>query len=295
MSANQLRIYEDIELPVSTRPKFQPLRVVTLMIVVVIAADFAVGMIGNERLSWGVVAEYLFSPEIMLGLGTTIWLTVASMVIGTVLGAILAVMALSKDPLLRWCARIYILIFRSIPQLVQLLFWYFLAAILPTLSIGIPFGPDFVAFDSTKLITQMAAALLGLSLSEAAYLAEYFRAGIKSVPAGQLEAALACGMTPNKRFWRIIVPQAIRIIIPSYGNSFISLLKGTSIVFVIGAGELLTRAQLIYSQNYQQIPLLIVVSIWYVVLVVLMTIIQHRIESRYSRGYAPIDQSAASK
>lgn len=295
MSQTKLRTYPDVSLPVGTRPKLQPLRLLTVLIIVVVVVDFAVGVVRNDRLAWDVVAEYIFSPDIISGLGVTLWLTVVSMVLGTALGGVLAVMALSNDPILRGVAALYVLVFRSVPQLVQLLFWYFLAAIVPFISIGLPFGIDIVTLDSTKLITQMAAALLGLSLAEAAYLAEYFRAGITSVPTGQTEAAMACGMTPNKKFWRIVVPQAIRIVIPSYGNSFISLLKGTSIVFVIGAGELLTRAQLIYSQNYQQIPLLIVVSIWYVFLVVLMTLVQRRIEARYSRGYSALTTTTASQ
>lgn len=260
-------------------------RVVSVVLLIWVVASIAQGVIGNERFHWGTVGHYLFAPEILSGLRATLLLTVLSMVVATILGIALALMSLSGDPILRGAARTYITIGRSIPAMVQLLFWYFLAAVAPTLSLGIPFGPDLITFDTNLLITRFGAAMLGLSLGEAAFLAEYIRGGILAVPRGQYEAAAACGLTPRRTFVRIIFPQAIRIILPAYGNSLISQVKNTSMVFVIGAGDLMTQAQLIYSQNFMQIPLLIVVSIWYLVIVVILSAVQKRLEAHYSKGY----------
>lgn len=271
--------------PIKAKSRISWSRILTLVILLWVVIAFVVGAATNERLDWGAVGTYLFDPRILQGLQTTLVLTAVSMAIATVLGVVLALMALMRDPAPRALARAYITIFRSIPPMVQLLFWYFLAAILPTITIGIPFGPDLVTFDTNLLITQFAAALLGLSLGEAAFLAEYIRGGILSVPRGQSEAAAACGLTPAKTFFRVVFPQAIRVILPAYGNSLISQVKNTAMVFVIGAGDLMTEAQLIYSQNFQQIPLLLVVSIWYLVIVVILTQVQRRIENHYSRGY----------
>lgn len=267
------------------RRRFSPWRILTVLVLAWAIASVAQGVVGNVRFHWSTVAQYLFAPEILDGLRTTVILTALSMAVATALGIVLALMALSGDPILRVVARTYIIVGRSVPAMVQLLFWYFLAAVAPTLSVGVPFGPDLITFDTNLLITRFGAAMLGLSLGEAAFLAEYIRAGILSVPKGQQEAAAACGLTPSRAFVRIIFPQAIRIILPAYGNSTISQVKNTSMVFVIGAGDLMTRAQLIYSQNFMQIPLLIVVSLWYLAIVIILSEIQRRLEAHYSRGY----------
>lgn len=270
-------------------------RAVSVLFLIWAVASIAQGVIGNDRFQWRVVGEYLFAPEILSGLRATLLLTALSMVVATILGIVLALMSLSRDPVLRGVARTYITIARSVPAMVQLLFWYFLAAVAPTLSLGIPFGPDLITFDTNLLITRFGAAMLGLSLGEAAFLAEYIRGGILSVPRGQYEAAAACGLTPRRTFFRIIFPQAIRIILPAYGNSTISQVKNTSMVFVIGAGDLMTQAQLIYSQNFMQIPLLIVVSIWYLAIVVVLSAVQKRLESHYSKGYERQTTNSASQ
>ncbi|MHA6632067.1 amino acid ABC transporter permease [Pseudonocardia sichuanensis] len=270
---------------VPMKPRPQVLLWVVAAVLVLVAADVVHGAAVNPRLPWGSVAAYFFDPDILAGLGVTVVLAVASLALATVLGLVLALMALSRNPVLTTLARVYTTVFRSIPTIVQMLFWYYLAAILPVLSIGIPFGPTLVAFDTNILITQFAAAMLGLGLGQAAFLAEYFRGGILSVPRGQVEAAASCGLTPVQTFRRVVAPQAMRVVLPSYGNAAIINLKNTSVVFVVGAGDLMTRAQLIYSQNFQQIPLLIVVIAWYLILVTLMTVVQRRIELHFSRGY----------
>lgn len=282
-SARSLPAVRAEDVPV--RPRASVLQWVVAVILLLVAADVIYGAATNPRLPWDTVGEYLFAPEILAGLGVTIGLAAASLLLATALGLVLALMALSRNPVLLALARIYTTLFRSIPTIVQMLFWYYLAAILPILSVRVPFGPTIIAFDTNILISQFAAAMLGLALGQAAFLAEYFRGGILSVSRGQREAAASCGLTPSQTFRRVVAPQALRVVLPSYGNAAIINLKNTSVVFVVGAGDLMTRAQLIYSQNFQQIPLLIVVIAWYLVIVLLMTVLQHRIEARLSRGY----------
>jgi polar amino acid transport system permease protein len=252
-------------------------------VILVLLAQLFHGVVFNERLDWAVVGEYLFDPAILDGLQRTALLTVLAMLVGAVIGTILAMMRLSPNPVLSWSAGTYIWIFRSTPLIVQLLFWYFLAAVMPTVGLGIPFGPEFITFDTTKLISQLTAAVLGLGLCEAAYTAETVRAGILSVPRGQVEAAQALGLPKRRIMTRIVLPQAMRIITPPLGNSTISMLKTTSVVLVIALPDLLTAAQFIYSQNLQQIPLLVVATFWYVVLVSILTLVQQRVERRYSK------------
>lgn len=260
-------------------------RWISVAVLAVLSAQAVHMLVFDSRLRWDVVGRYLFDERILLGLLTTLVLTGLSMAIATILGVALAVMRLSSDPVLRAVSAGYVLVLRSVPLLVQLLFWYFLAAVLPTVGLGIPFGPEFVTFDSNLLINQFAAALLGLGLHEAAYIAEYVRGGILAVPKGEIEAAMAVGLRHGRILRRIILPQAVRVIIPAYANSWISQLKATAMVIVIGTGDLMTQAQFIYQQNLQQIPLLTTVTAWYLVLVVLLTAIQRPIERRCRRPY----------
>jgi polar amino acid transport system permease protein len=226
----------------------------------------------------------VFEKSILSGLLVTLELTAVSMALGVVLGTVLAIMRLSANPLLRGVAGAYVWLFRGTPILVQLLFWFFLGTVLPKISLGIPFGPEWVEWDTNTVITQFAAAILGLGLNEAAYMAEIVRAGIRSVDPGQPEAAQALGMSPAVTYRRVVLPQAARLIVPPTANETISMLKLTSLVLVIGLPELTTTAQLIYGRNFQQIPLLIVASIWYLVLTTLLTLLQSRLERRMSRG-----------
>ena len=180
--------------------------------------------------------------------------------------------------------RLYIWLFRGTPLIAQLLFWNFLAALYPRLSLGVPFGPEFVSFDTNQLINQFTACLLGLGLNEAAYMAEIVRGGLQSVDHGQSEAAGALGMSRGQTLRRIVLPQAMRVIIPPTGNETISMLKTTSLVVVIGYFELMTSVQRIYSVNFQTIPLLIVAAIWYLALTSVLSIGQGFVERRYGRG-----------
>ena len=261
-----------------------PGRWVAAALLVVLVAMFVNFVFTSPRLRLDLVAGYLFERSILQGLLVTLELTVVAMLVGVVLGTVLAVMRLSENPLLRGAATAYVGLFRGTPILVQLLFWFFLGTVLPQISFGVPFGPSFASVPTNTLITQFTAAILGLGLNEAAYMAEIVRAGIGSVDRGQTEAAQALGMSPLTTYRRVVLPQAGRLIVPPTANEAISMLKLTSLCLVIGLPELTTTAQLIYGRNFQQIPLLIVASIWYLVLTTLLTIVQTRIERRMSRG-----------
>jgi polar amino acid transport system permease protein len=253
-----------------------------LLIVVVLANSIAT----NPRFQWDVVGDYLFSHQILRGVLTTLELTAVAMVIGIVLGVVLALMRLSRNPLVTSAAWLYVWIFRGTPVLVQIIFWSFVAALYPKVSLGIPFGPDFIHGDANKLITPFAAAILALGLNEGAYMSEIVRAGLLSVDEGQSQAAHALGMTPMQTMRRIVLPQAMRVIIPPTGNETISMLKLTSLVSVIAYTELLYSAQLIYSRTYQTIPLLIVVSLWYLAVTSVLSVGQYYLERRFGRGSA---------
>jgi polar amino acid transport system permease protein len=238
----------------------------------------------NPRFQWGVVGDYFFSSRVLHGLVITLELTAISMAIGIVLGTLLAVMRLSPNPLVAGASWLYIWLFRGTPVLVQILFWSFISALYPRLSLGIPFGPQFADFSANSVITPFIAGVLALGLNEAAYMAEIVRAGIISVEEGQTEAAQALGMSRLKTMRRIVLPQAMRVIIPPTGNETISMLKTTSLVSVIATTELLYSVQLIYAVNYRTIPLLIVASMWYLIVTTLLTVGQYYIERHFGRG-----------
>jgi polar amino acid transport system permease protein len=265
-------------------PVRRPGRWIAAAIVLVIAAALVRSVITSPGFQWGVVGEYLFDAPILKGLVVTLELTVIAMAIGVVLGVILAVMRLSPNPLLSRASWLYIFFFRGTPVLVQLLFWYNIAALYPKLSLGIPFGPAFVHPNANTLITAFRAAILGLGLNEGAYMAEIVRAGIISVDEGQTDAAQSLGMTRVQTLRRIVLPQAMRVIIPPTGNETISMLKTTSLASVITVTELLYAAQLIYSVNFKPIPLLITVSIWYLVCTSVLYVGQFYLERHYGRG-----------
>ncbi len=241
----------------------------------------------NDRFHWDVVSSYLLAPEILRGVVLTIILTVFSMTAGISLGTILAIMRLSDNPIVSGISRAYIWFFRGTPLLVQLIFWYNIAALYPTISIGLPFGgPEFVIGSANSLITPLGAALLGLSLNEAAYMAEIIRGGIGSVDNGQYDAAQALGMNKTQLMRRIILPQTMRVVLPSTGNQVISMLKGTTLVSVLAISDLLYSAQIIYSLNYQTIPLLIVASLWYLLMTTILSYFQNKLEKHYGRGFS---------
>jgi polar amino acid transport system permease protein len=267
-------------------PVRHPGRWVAVAVLAVLGAMFVNTVLTNDGFRWPIVGRYLFAEPVLNGLRNTLILTALSMIIGIVGGVALAVMRLSPNWVLSSVAAVYIWLFRGTPLIAQLLFWNFLAALYPMLSLGIPFGPGLVYFDTNQLINQFTACLLGLGLNEAAYMAEIVRGGLVSVDQGQTEAAGALGMSRSQTLRRIVLPQAMRVIIPPTGNETISMLKTTSLVVVIGYFELLTSVQRIYSTNFQTIPLLIVAAAWYLALTSVLSIGQGYIERYYGRGTA---------
>ena len=249
-----------------------------------LAAAFLNLLVFNANMHWDVVGAYLFDAEILAGLGRTLLLTLLAMVIGLAVGMLLAVMRLSDDPVFQGASWAWIWFFRGVPPLVQLIFWYNLALLIPRIGLGLPFGPGLVSWDTNALITPFSAAILGLSLTESAYAAEMIRAGIKAISTGQFEAADSLGMSRTQALRRIVLPQALRILIPPIGNDTISMLKFTSLVSVLALPDLLYSAQMIYSRTYQTIPLLIVVTIWYLVLSTVLTFVEHYIEHAMAVG-----------
>ena len=244
-------------------------------------------LVFNTNMQWDVVGAYLFDGEILAGLGRTLLLTFLAMVLGLLTGMLLAIMRLSENRVFQGASWAWIWFFRGVPPLVQLIFWYNLALLIPRVALGVPFGPELVSWDTNRLITPFSAAILGLSLTESAYAAEMIRAGIQAVAVGQSEAAASLGMTRAQALRRIILPQALRILIPPIGNDTISMLKFTSLVSVLALPDLLYSAQMIYSRTYQTIPLLLVATIWYLVLATALTLIEHRIEYALSVARRP--------
>jgi polar amino acid transport system permease protein len=269
-------------------PVRHPGRWVTVGILVFLGIALGNSVASNSRFQWGIIRHYLFSSRILSGVQVTIELTLSAMAIGIALGLLLAVMRLSPNPIVASVSWVYIWLFRGTPVLVQILILYNIAALYPHFSLGIPFGPTFAHFNASTVITPFVAGMLALGLNEGAYMAEIVRAGIVSVPEGQTQAAQSLGMTRLLAMRRIVLPQAMRVIVPPTGNETISMLKTTSLVSVIALSppELLYASQLIYSVNYRVIQLLLVASIWYLVLTTVATIGQYYIERHYARGAA---------
>lgn len=253
--------------------------------VLVLVAMVVHAVLTNPRLEWHVVGQYLTAATILAGLRMTVTLAVVSLVVGVVLGTTLAVMRVSGIPVVAGVSLAYTTVVRSIPLLVQLLFWFNLSVVFPTLSLGIPFGPELVRGSANSFITPVVAAVLGLGLHEAAYISEIVRGGLLAVEKGQSEAARALGMTELTAFRHVVAPQTIRVILPAVGNRAITLVKEISLVSVIAVADLLYSAQLIYARNFETIPLLIVASLWYFALTVVVTVAQHLIERRVGRGW----------
>ena len=259
-------------------------RVVMTLIALVLGAMFLNLLVTSPTLQWDVVAHYFTSRQVIDGLIKTIELTIAAMVIGVILGIVLALMRMSRSVILTMGASAFIWLFRGTPLLVQIIFWYNLSSFIPRISLGIPFGPSFASWDVNHIVTPLAAALLALGLNEGAYMSEIVRAGIASVEGGQMEASLVLGLMKGQAMRRIVLPQAVRIIIPPTGNQAIGMLKGTSLVSVISTPELLYSVQIIYAQTFQTIPLLLVASIWYLILTTVLSIGQYYLERHYAKG-----------
>jgi polar amino acid transport system permease protein len=266
-------------------PRRHPGQWIGIAIVLLVVAMLIQGFITNPRYQWEVVGEYLFSGAVLNGLVRTLQLTAIAMSIAIALGIVLALMRLSQSVVLRMVSGAFIWLFRGTPLLVQLIFWNFISALYPKISIGVPLvGPEFFSVDANTVIPTFVAAILGLALYESAYMAEIVRAGILSVDRGQFEAAQSLGMRRSLLMRKIVLPQAMRVIIPPTGNETIGMLKFSSLVSVIGLPELLNSVQLIYARTFETIPMLIVATIWYLVVTSVLTIGQFFIERHFGRG-----------
>jgi polar amino acid transport system permease protein len=256
------------------------------LIVLAAAAAVIYTLAAAPGLNWHVVGQFLFVPQIVHGVLVTIELTVIAMVIGVALGVLLAVMRLSVNPVMSTVSWFYIWFFRGTPVLVQLFFWYNLAIMLPHLSIGIPFTHIEWVGTTNQIVSPFLAAILGLGLNEAAYMSEVVRAGIISVEHGQTEAAQALGMTRIGVMRRIVLPQAMRVILPPTGNETISMLKTSSLAYITTVNELFYVQTQISNANFDIVELLIVASIWYLVMTSILTFGQYYLERYFARGSA---------
>ena len=265
-------------------PVRHPGRWVAIVIIGVLVAMAVNSVVTNSSWDWPFQLENAFSTPVLQGVATTLWLTVVAMLMGVVLGVILAVMRLSPNPVLTGAAWFYIWLFRGTPVYVQLIIWATIGALYKQVSLGIPFGEAFVTFDTRTLIPNVVAALLGLGLNEAAYMAEIVRAGILSVDEGQTEAASALGMSRLLTLRRIVLPQAMRVVVPPTGNETISMLKTTSLVVAVPYYELLFNAQAIGTRTFRPFPMLIMASLWYLALTSVLMIGQYYIERHYAKG-----------
>ncbi|GAA0581080.1 amino acid ABC transporter permease [Actinomadura livida] len=265
-------------------PVRHPGRWVAAAVVVVLVAMFINFLLTSDALEWPEQRKYITSDAVLRGVRNTILLTVAAMIGGMVLGTVLALMRLSANPLLSGAAWFYLWFFRGTPLYTQLLIWGAIGSLFPTVGIGIPFGPEFQTWQTQALVTPMLAAGLGLILNEAAYMAEIVRAGILSVDEGQQEAASALGMSRMQTMRRIVLPQAMRVIVPPTGNEVLSMMKNTSLVAAVPFSELTFTAQTIYASTYKIIPMLVMACLWYLLLSSVLMIAQYYIERHFSRG-----------
>ncbi|MCJ1702097.1 amino acid ABC transporter permease [Rathayibacter festucae] len=248
-----------------------------------ILVDF---LVFNENWNWDLVFSYLFSQVVMNGLLNTILLTVLTTVFGLAIGLVTAWLRMSKYVVLRTFALLYIWLMRAMPPLVMLLIVFFFGALVPNLSLGIPFLPSIAEVPTNEVISRFSAAVIGLAIYLGAYSAETFRGGVLSLHSGQFEACKALGLPPFHAYLRILGPQLIRVITPSLANEVITIFKSTSLVSVIGYTELLTTVQSIYARNFETIPLLAVAVIWYLVLTSIAMFGQSRLEKRFGRGFS---------
>jgi polar amino acid transport system permease protein len=275
-------------------PLRHPGRWIAGVVAVGLLLNFVYAVVSAESIQHDIVAKYLFDPRILQGAAMTVLVTIVCMSFGAILATLLAVMKLSANPLLRWLATGYIEFFRGTPLLLQIVFWGYLGIIFPELFLGIPFTDIiFISGETSDIIPSLVAGVIALSLNEAAYSAEIVRAGILAVDQGQTEAAKSLGMSSRYTMRRIVLPQAMRVIIPPMGNEFIGMLKNTSLLQVIAVAELYTQASTISSANLAQIELLIVSGFWYLLMTTVLGFPQRALEKKYGKGFETVGGRAA--
>lgn len=287
---------EDTPDLIKARPVPRPGVWVWAGVVVVFLAMFVHGLLTNQNYHWDIVWKYLFDPKVLTAVTWTLRLTIGAMVLGIVIAVTMAIMRMGTNPILRGVAWVYIWFFRGTPVYTQLLFWGFISVLYPRLSLGIPFGPEFFVFDTQDVITATVAAILGLGLNEGAYLSEIVRTGLSSVDKGQWEAATALGMKRSTIMRRIIIPQAMRVIVPPTGNETISMLKTTSLVLAVPfMYELTFVTNAIANQIFLPIPLLLVAAIHYLTITSILMVGQSYLEAYYGKGIEDESRSRAKK
>lgn len=283
--AENMGVDESVAAPIDAVPLRHPWRWVGAAIVVALSGLFLYGAATNPAYGWATFGKYVFDERVSEAAWNTLQLTIWSMVLGLLLGVVIAVMRLSPNPVFKAVSWVYLWIFRGTPVYVQLVFWGLFPTIYQRIQLGVPFGPSFFHLDLRDLSISFLLAIIGLGLNEAAYMAEIIRAGINSVPEGQSEASTALGMSWWMTMRRTVLPQAMRVIIPPTGNEFISMLKTTSLVTAVPYTlELYTRTRDISAVIFEPIPLLLVAAVWYLAITSVLMVGQHYLERYFSRG-----------
>lgn len=267
-------------------PRRHPGRWAAVILIVIIALQAAQGVMANPNFHWDTYAQYLFSPFVLRGVGWTLLLTVVAMAIAIPMALALVVMRDSDNPLLRSVAWVWVWLFRGTPVYTQLAFWGLFAVLFPRIAVSVPFGPELFSIDSRLIVTPAVAAIVGLSFNESSYLTEIFRAGFRAIDRGQTEAAQALGMPQTKIWTRILIPQAMRTIIPPTGNETIGMLKMTSLVLAVPFTlDLMFATNAIANRTYLPVPLLLVAATWYLAITSVLMVGQQYLERYYGRGH----------
>jgi len=264
-----------------------PWRWISYAVIALALALFVKSLLTNKNWDFDVVGDYLFDASVLKGLVVTIELTVTAMVAGLILGAIVAGFRLSSSRVLSGLAAAYIWFFRGVPVVVLIIFFVYLAQLYPYLSLGIPFGPQFVYFDTKQLVAPMVGCIIGLTLNESAYLAEIIRGAVAAVPRGQIEAAAALGMTPGQIRRRVILPLILPVAVPPFFNNIISMTKTTAVVILASVIDLFSAVELIAGRLFLHTPLLLVATFWYLLLTAALTLVQFGLERVLTRHLRP--------
>jgi len=280
MNSKTEEVYPE-DLPIV--PLMHPVRWIGTALVLIVLFFLFKSLATNPAFQWPIVGKYLFYPTVLKGIHTTIQLTFIIMVIAVVIGTLVAIMKLSPSRLLSIPASAFVWFFRGVPALVQLILWFNLSLVVREISLTLPWIGTVFRYETNDFMTPFFSAVLGLALHEAGYMAEIIRAGINSVNVGQTEAGSTLGMSRASILRRITLPQAMRLIIPPTGNTAISLLKTTSLVSVIAVTDVLYSAQIIYTRTFETVPLLIVVTFWYLIVVSVMSVGQFYLEQYFAK------------
>lgn len=267
-------------------PRRHPWRWVAVAVLAILTAQVVAALAVNENFHWGVFAQHLFSAQVLRGVGWTLLLTIVAMAVAMPIAMALVVMRESENVVLRALAWGWLWFFRGTPIYTQLLFWGLFSVLFPRLTLSIPFGPELLGLDTKWIVTPAVAAVIGLGFNESAYLTEIFRAGFRAIDRGQTEAAQALGMPQGKIWTRILMPQAMRTIIPPTGNETIGMLKMTSLVLAVPFTlDLMFATNAIANRIYLPVPLLMVAAFWYLSITSILMVGQYYLERHYGRGH----------